>query len=33
MSQCHTDNIMTDDDKLLLENQICFPLYSAANAV
>ena len=33
MSQCYTDNTMTDDDKLLLENQACFPLYSAANAV
>ncbi len=33
MSQCYTDNTMTDDDKLLLENQVCFPLYSAANAV
>ncbi|ELA7357212.1 MarR family transcriptional regulator [Vibrio alginolyticus] len=33
MSQCYTDNTMTNDDKLLLENQVCFPLYSAANAV
>ncbi|EGA70302.1 organic hydroperoxide resistance transcriptional regulator [Vibrio sinaloensis DSM 21326] len=33
MSQCQTQSDLTDDEKLLLDNQVCFPLYSAANAV
>ncbi|MFB9216989.1 MarR family winged helix-turn-helix transcriptional regulator [Vibrio sinaloensis] len=33
MSQCQTQSGLTDDEKLLLDNQVCFPLYSAANAV
>lgn len=33
MSQCNTEKALSDDDKLLLENQVCFPLYSAANAM
>lgn len=33
MSQCQTQSGLTDDETLLLDNQVCFPLYSAANAV
>lgn len=33
MSQCEFTQSLTDDEKLLLDNQVCFPLYSAANAV
>lgn len=33
MSECQTQPSLSDDEKLLLDNQICFPLYSAANAV
>ncbi len=33
MSQCDTQKTLNDDEKILLENQVCFPLYSAANAV
>ena len=33
MSQCYTENPLNDEEKILLENQVCFPLYSAANAV
>ncbi|NRF28515.1 MarR family winged helix-turn-helix transcriptional regulator [Vibrio coralliilyticus] len=33
MSKCQNAENMTDEEKLLLDNQLCFPLYSAANAV
>ncbi|EGR1695951.1 MarR family transcriptional regulator [Vibrio parahaemolyticus] len=33
MSQCYSPRTLNADEKLLLENQVCFPLYSAANAV
>ncbi|WP_339390047.1 MarR family transcriptional regulator [Vibrio neptunius] len=33
MSKCQNLENMTDEEKLLLDNQLCFPLYSAANAV
>lgn len=33
MSKCQNVENMTDEEKLLLDNQVCFPLYSAANAV
>ncbi len=33
MNPCYTENTLNDDEKILLENQVCFPLYSAANAV
>ncbi|MGY0615142.1 MarR family winged helix-turn-helix transcriptional regulator [Vibrio sp. FJH11] len=33
MNQCYTENPLNNDEKILLENQVCFPLYSAANAV
>ncbi|CAM2938570.1 MarR family transcriptional regulator [Vibrio mytili] len=33
MNQCNTENSLSDQEKILLENQVCFPLYSAANAV
>lgn len=33
MNQQYTEKEMNKDDALLLDNQVCFPLYSAANAV
>ncbi|ELB2182843.1 TPA: MarR family transcriptional regulator [Vibrio parahaemolyticus] len=33
MSQCYSPSTLNADEQLLLENQVCFPLYSAANAV
>lgn len=33
MNQCQTESDLTPDEQLLLDNQVCFPLYSAANAV
>ncbi|MBR9786895.1 MAG: MarR family transcriptional regulator [Vibrionaceae bacterium] len=33
MSQCYKETPLNDEEKILLENQVCFPLYSAANAV
>lgn len=33
MSECQTQPNLSDDEQLLLDNQVCFPLYSAANAV
>ncbi len=33
MNPCYTETTLSDDEKILLENQVCFPLYSAANAV
>ncbi|MCZ4293622.1 MarR family winged helix-turn-helix transcriptional regulator [Vibrio sinaloensis] len=33
MSYCESDNSLSAEQSLLLDNQICFPLYSAANAV
>jgi DNA-binding MarR family transcriptional regulator len=33
MTQCQTKRDLTPDEQLLLDNQVCFPLYSAANAV
>ncbi|MDG2681368.1 MarR family transcriptional regulator, partial [Vibrio parahaemolyticus] len=33
MSQCYSPSTLNAEEKLLLENQVCFPLYSAANAV
>ncbi|PAU37773.1 MarR family transcriptional regulator [Vibrio coralliilyticus] len=33
MNKCQNVENMTDEEKLLLDNQLCFPLYSAANAV
>lgn len=33
MSYCDSDKQLTEEESLLLENQVCFPLYSASNAV
>lgn len=37
MNPCKSNHLLTDmmspEDALLLDNQVCFPLYSAANAV
>ncbi|MCG9596907.1 MarR family transcriptional regulator [Vibrio sp. Isolate25] len=33
MRECQNVDNITDEEKLLLDNQLCFPLYSAANAV
>ncbi|MCG9577991.1 MarR family transcriptional regulator [Vibrio tubiashii] len=33
MSFCDSDKQLTEEESLLLENQVCFPLYSASNAV
>jgi DNA-binding MarR family transcriptional regulator len=33
MSQCRQEPGLSTDAQLLLDNQVCFPLYSAANAV
>ncbi|KGY12122.1 MarR family transcriptional regulator [Vibrio tubiashii] len=33
MKGCQTDNQLTGEESLMLDNQVCFPLYSAANAV
>lgn len=33
MKVCQTDNQSTGEKSLMLDNQVCFPLYSAANAV
>ncbi|MCG9682605.1 MarR family transcriptional regulator [Vibrio sp. Isolate23] len=33
MRECQNVDKITDEEKLLLDNQLCFPLYSAANAV
>jgi DNA-binding MarR family transcriptional regulator len=33
MNQSCTESTLNDDEKILLKNQVCFPLYSAANAV
>lgn len=33
MSYCENDKPLDAEQSLLLDNQICFPLYSAANAV
>ncbi|MEH0666186.1 MarR family transcriptional regulator [Vibrio scophthalmi] len=33
MDTCHVTPPLSDEDKIKLENQVCFPLYSAANAV
>ncbi|NVJ56354.1 MAG: MarR family transcriptional regulator [Vibrionaceae bacterium] len=33
MNQCQGASQLRDDEKLRLDNQVCFPLYSAANAV
>ena len=33
MNQCQGASQLRDDEQLRLDNQVCFPLYSAANAV
>ncbi|MEF1289284.1 MarR family winged helix-turn-helix transcriptional regulator [Vibrio sp. M260118] len=33
MKVCQTDNQAMGEESLMLDNQVCFPLYSAANAV
>jgi len=33
MSYCDSEKPLTEEQSLLLENQVCFPLYSASNAV
>ncbi|OAJ92110.1 MarR family winged helix-turn-helix transcriptional regulator [Vibrio bivalvicida] len=33
MSYCDSEKQLTEEESLLLENQVCFPLYSASNAV
>ncbi|GAA5644465.1 MarR family winged helix-turn-helix transcriptional regulator [Vibrio proteolyticus] len=33
MVHCKTTTAVSEEEMLLLENQVCFPLYSAANAV
>lgn len=33
MNQCQGDTQLREEEKLRLDNQVCFPLYSAANAV
>ncbi|RTZ16591.1 MarR family transcriptional regulator [Vibrio aquaticus] len=33
MAACEKDRKVNGDERLLLDNQVCFPLYSAANAV
>jgi len=33
MSYCDSKKQLTEEESLLLENQVCFPLYSASNAV
>ncbi|NOH80501.1 MarR family transcriptional regulator [Vibrio sp. RE86] len=33
MAACDKDRALTGDESLLLDNQVCFPLYSTANAV
>ncbi|KJY84927.1 MarR family transcriptional regulator [Vibrio galatheae] len=33
MSYCEGDSPLSVEESLLLDNQVCFPLYSAANAV
>ncbi len=33
MNQCQGDSQLREEEKLRLDNQVCFPLYSAANAV
>ncbi len=33
MNQCQGDTQRREEEKLRLDNQVCFPLYSAANAV
>ncbi|MCA0938218.1 MarR family transcriptional regulator [Vibrio alginolyticus] len=33
MSNCKEDSPLSADESLLLDNQVCFPLYSASNAI
>ena len=33
MSYCESDGPLSAEQSLLLDNQVCFPLYSASNAV
>lgn len=33
MSYCESDDPLSAEQSLLLDNQVCFPLYSASNAV
>ncbi len=33
MNQCQGDTQLREEEKMRLDNQVCFPLYSAANAV
>ncbi len=33
MSYCDSEKQLTEEESILLENQVCFPLYSASNAV
>ncbi|CAE6949695.1 COG1846 Transcriptional regulators [Vibrio sp. B1FLJ16] len=33
MSNCKEDTPLSADESLLLDNQVCFPLYSASNAI
>ncbi|MEX3071248.1 MarR family winged helix-turn-helix transcriptional regulator [Vibrio alginolyticus] len=33
MSNCKKDSPLSADESLMLDNQVCFPLYSASNAI